>query len=168
MSSHSLLRFAVGSILLGCCVASAQAQRGGAYPMNTGDRINATSGNSDDSGYDDNGRSITAAGAYPMSTMDRINSGWREHINSIDRVNSARSFSRRASPDTSTVRSDPTKTSGVAEAAPSLKDRPDAWRYRWHRNQWWYYGANNQWSYWTGNHWNAYQTAAAASNDLGN
>jgi hypothetical protein len=47
MSSHSLLRFAVGSILLGCCVASAQAQRGGAYPMNTGDRINATSGNSD-------------------------------------------------------------------------------------------------------------------------
>jgi hypothetical protein len=150
MSSHSLFRFTVGSILLGCCVSSAQAQRGGAYPMNAEDRINAITSDSSDSGYDSGGRSITAAGAYPMNTMDRINGAWRSY-----------STQRSPAANSGTLRSGGT-ASGSAATAPSLKDRPDAWRYRWHRNQWWYYGANRQWSYWTGNHWNTYQTASAA------
>jgi hypothetical protein len=152
MSSQSLLQFAVASILLGSCVASAQAQRGGAYPMNTEDRINAITSDGDNDGYGDNGRSITAAGAYPMNTMDRINATRRSY--SAPKSNAL----------SNALKSDTTKTSEMA-GTPSLKDRPDAWRYRWHRNQWWYYGANNQWSYWTGNHWNAYQTASAAEHD---
>jgi len=120
--------------------------------MNTEDRINAITSDSADSGYDSGGRSPAAAGAYPMNTMDRINGAWR-----------ARSLQGSQSPK-STLRGGGSG-SGVAVTTPSLKDRPDAWRYRWHRNQWWYYGANNQWSYWTGDHWNAYQTASAAEHD---
>jgi hypothetical protein len=161
--THTLFRLSLASIALGCFAASAHAQRGGAYPMNTLDRINATNGTSDDSGYDDNGRSITAAGAYPMNTMDRINSAWNRRLNRVDRVEPGRSYSRSASPATgsSALHSDAAKASG-STTMQSLKDRPDAWRYRWHRNQWWYYGPNSQWSYWTGDHWNAYQTASAA------
>ena len=47
-------------------------------------------------------------------------------------------------------------TPGVTVTTPSLKERPDAWRYRWHENRWWYYGTNNHWLYWTGHHWNAF------------
>lgn len=152
MSSRSLFRLAIGSILLGSCVATAQAQRGGAYPMNVEDRINAITVDSDP-GYDAGGRSATAAGAYPMNTMDRINSAWR--ANSRERAAAANTRSRNVE----------SKTSVGAETLPALKDRPDAWRYRWHRNQWWYYGANNQWSYWMGDRWNAYQSASAAQHD---
>jgi hypothetical protein len=132
--------------------------------MNAEDRISTTRGDSDDSGYDPNGRSITAAGAYPMNTMDRINSAWNQRVNAAGRVDANRYFSRTPSPATGSnaVRSEATKTSESAATTPSVKDRPDAWRYRWHRNQWWYYGPNNQWSYWTGDRWNAYQTASAA------
>ena len=55
--SHSLFRFALGSILLtGGSTAWAQGSSDRAYPMNVEDRINETTGTSDDSGYDDNGR----------------------------------------------------------------------------------------------------------------
>lgn len=156
--SHSLFRFTLGSLLLaGGSIAWGQGSSDRAYPMNVEDRINEVSSKSDDSGYDDNGRSIGAAGAYPMNAIDRINSGWRESLNTTDRIRSPGASS-------GTLRGGAT-TSRVITAAPSLKDRPDAWRYRWFENRWWYYGANNHWLYWQGNHWNAFASASAVDND---
>ena len=104
-------------------MAFGQGSSDRAYPMNVEDRINGvTSG-----GYvalSDDDRPISAAGASPMNTNDRINANRR------------------------TLRSG-AAASGVTGTTPS-KDRPDAWRYRWHENRWWYYGANNHWLYWTG------------------
>ncbi|HEX3726713.1 MAG TPA: hypothetical protein VHV08_10745, partial [Pirellulales bacterium] len=33
---------------------------------------------------------------------------------------------------------------------------PDAWRMRWHNNQWWYYNPQNQWQYYNNNAWSNY------------
>jgi hypothetical protein len=153
--SRSLFRFTVGSILLGCSAAAAQAQSSRAYPMNTEDRINATHSRSDDWGYDDNERPIGAAGAYPMNTMDRINGAWKASNRPLRQPAATKSAAVQGAGN----------SGGVVTTMTSLKDRPDAWRYRWHRNQWWYYGTDNHWSYWSGNHWNAYADATKATAD---
>ena len=36
---------------------------------------------------------------------------------------------------------------------------PDAWRMRWHNNQWWYYTPKNTWMYYNNNAWSDYDAA---------
>ncbi|HTU26787.1 MAG TPA: hypothetical protein VMF30_15370 [Pirellulales bacterium] len=137
--SHHLLRFALGLIVSGGWIASAQAQGGGAFPMNVEDRIAQTADTGRWSGYDDD-RPITAAGAYPMNTLDRIDAGYRAW--SSRRLGGSATASR------------------AAGSEPTVTDRPDGWRYRWHRGQWWYYGADKRWLVWNGGQWNKYAPPA--------
>lgn len=43
-----------------------------------------------------------------------------------------------------------TPLAGVTAGAAA---NPNAWRYRYHNNQWWYYHPNSTWSVWNGNAW---------------